>query len=164
VLVLLSVAEVLVTVKVGATGSVVRISRGDVVDDLAGSEDVCLVLLADLVVDTLVDRVAEGLRLDNDVGSVTSVDGRETDDRDCLGIAVGIVVLLVFDAGGNVIGPVPVIGTARVAVMTEWVGEMAPGWPKHMKKALSITASVQPAVSFGFSSCIRNLALPLATC
>lgn len=120
VLVLVSVAEVLVKVNVGATGSVVRISRADVVDDVdEPDDDVCLVRLADLVVGTLVDLVSDGLRLDNDVGSVTSVGGRESDDCDCLGIAVGIVVLLVLDAGGNVIGPVPVIGTARVAVMTE---------------------------------------------
>lgn len=118
VVVLVSVASVLVSVNVGATGSVVRISAGDDVDDLTAVDDG---LVVGLVVGPLVDPVLEDLELENDVGSVTRVVGRETDDSVWLAIAVGIEVLWldVFVSGGNVIGPVPNSGTARVAVMTE---------------------------------------------
>lgn len=89
--VLVSVADVLVSVNVGATGSVVRISAGDVVDDLREVDDG---LVVGLVVGPLVDPVLEGLELENDVGSVTRVVGRDREDGSVwLGIAVGIPVL-----------------------------------------------------------------------
>ncbi|KAH6609515.1 hypothetical protein Trco_002861 [Trichoderma cornu-damae] len=119
---LASAVGVLVPVNVVATGSVVRTSAEDDVEDLNEVGDG---LVVDTVVDVAVDLdldvglAVDDLALDSEVGSVTSVVGRDRDDCVSLGIAVGIAVSsLVFVTGGNVIGPVPNSGTASVAVMT----------------------------------------------
>lgn len=76
-------------------------------------------LIVVVAVGLAVDAVTDGLGLDCEVGSVTSVVGSDIDDWVSLEIAVGIDVWwLVLVTAGNVIGPVPYNGIARVAVMT----------------------------------------------
>lgn len=107
-LVLVSVVAAVVLVNARLVGSVVRISATDV--------DVRLIVV--VAVGLVVDLVIDGLGLDSEVGSVTNVDGSDI-DWVWLGIAVGIEVRwLVLPTAGNVIGPVPKTGMARVAVMT----------------------------------------------
>lgn len=120
VLVLVSVVAAVVSVNARLVGSVVKISARDDVDDLNEVADGLVVrLIVEVAVGMIVDLVIDGLGLDSEVGSVTSVVGSDIDDWVSLGIAVGIEVWwLALVTAGNVIGPVPKSGIARVAVMT----------------------------------------------
>jgi hypothetical protein len=80
-LVLVLVSVVVVSVNVGPTGSVVRISAKVDVDDLEVVADGLVVgLVVVLAVGLVVDLVIEGLGSGSEVGSVTSVVGRDIDD------------------------------------------------------------------------------------
>lgn len=120
VLVLVSVVAAVVLVNARPVGSVVKPSVRDDVDDLNEVADGLVVrLIVVVAVGLAIDPVKDGLDLDNEVGSVTSVVGSDIDDWVSLEIAVGIEAWwLVLVTDGNVIGPVPESGMARVAVMT----------------------------------------------
>lgn len=117
--VLVSAVAAVVLVNARPVGSVVKTSvRGDV-DDLNEVADLVVRLIVVVAVGLAIDPVIDGLDLDNEVGSVISVVGSDIDDWVSPEIAVGIEVWwLVLVTDGNVIGPVPESGMARVAVMT----------------------------------------------
>lgn len=81
VLVPVSVVAAVVLVNARPVGSVVKTSDRDDVDDLNKVVDGSVVrLIVVVAVDMAVDPVIDGLGLDNEVVSVTSVVGSDTDD------------------------------------------------------------------------------------
>lgn len=81
VLVLVSVVAAVVSVNARLVGSVVKISARDDVDDLSEVADGLVVrLIVEVAVGMIVDLVIDGLGLDSEVGSVTSVVGSDIDD------------------------------------------------------------------------------------